>query len=56
MDKKLNELNKRAMLNWEIRFHGSLVDINYPDSPVTPDYEDFNSLEEALDAVLDDLK
>lgn len=55
VDQKIRELNKRAKSNWEIRFHGNLIDINFPDSPVTPDYEDFNSLDEALDEVLSDL-
>lgn len=53
---KINYLNKDCKNNWEIRFHGNYVDINYPDSPVTPDYEDYKSLDIALDEVIKDLK
>lgn len=52
---KINFLNKDCKTNWEIRFHGDYVDINYPDSPVTPDYEDYISLDMALDEVVKDL-
>jgi len=52
---KINFLNKDCKTNWEIRFHGDYVDINYPDSPVTPDYEDYKSLNIALDEVIKDL-
>lgn len=55
---KINILNKRSKTNWDIRFHGKnneLVDINYPNSPVGPDYEDYMYLDEALDAVINDL-
>lgn len=50
----INFLNQHATRNWEIRFHGKLVDINYPDSPTTPDYEDYASLSEALAEVVKD--
>lgn len=53
---KINYLNKDCKNNWEIRFHGNYVDINYPDSPVTPDYEDYKSLDIVLDEVIKDLK
>ena len=56
MKRKIDYLNKRAEVNWQIYFHGSFVDIIYPDSPVTPDYEDYKSLDEALDAVISDIK
>lgn len=55
MKDKINFLNKECKTNWEIRFHGDYVDINYPDSPVTPDYEDYKSLDMALDEVIKDL-
>ena len=54
IEEKIKILNKSVKTNWEIRFHGDLVDINYPDSG-SPDYEDYESLEEALDAVLEDI-
>ncbi len=53
---KIQLLNKKSKHNWEIRFHGKLVDINYPSSPVTPDYEDYTSLRKALDEVIEDCK
>lgn len=55
----INELNRRAKNNWEIRFHTKdgkqLYDINYPDSPVTPDYEDYTDLLDALSEVMADI-
>lgn len=52
-------LNNHAKSSWEIRFHTKdgkqLFDVNYPDSPVTPDYEDYSNLFEALTEVVSDI-
>jgi hypothetical protein len=55
MKKIIEKLNKYSTSNWEIRFHSGKVDINYPDSLVGPDYEDYSSLEEALKEVEKDI-
>lgn len=51
---KIEFINSKTKCNWEIRFHGKLVDVLVYDSKATPDHEDFNSLEEALDDVIKD--
>ena len=45
-------LDEKTSSNWEIRFHKPLYDVNYPDSHISPDFEDFSKLCDALwDAV-----
>jgi hypothetical protein len=41
-------LDEQSKLNWEIRLHKPLYDINYPDSPISPDLEDYTELCDAL--------
>jgi hypothetical protein len=51
---KINFLIEYGQSNWSIHFHSGKVDIVYPDSD-TPDYEDYDSLETAVNHVLQDL-
>lgn len=41
-------LNEHAKLNWEIRMHKPNYDVNYPDSKISPDFEDYKELCDAL--------
>lgn len=41
-------LDHHAVKNWQIALHKPLYDINYPDSKVSPDFEDFDNLCDAL--------
>lgn len=55
--KMIEFLDERANTDWDIRFHNPFYDVNYPDSPVTPDYEDYKELCDALwEAVKDVLE